>query len=275
MLGKLIKYEFKALNRFLIVVHAFLLLAAILGRFLLTSKITFISSSQEFDTNSMLLMLSIILFTLIFMGASFATFIIIAVRFYKSMYSDEGYLSHTLPVSRGQHLLAKTISGSIWTLIDMILIALSLGIVIATPAVLSAYHTNKAEILLELRQNELSLLSSLAIVFCMLMIIGCIGGVITTYASITCGQLFSTHRVLGAIVAYFTLQTAMSIIAALLMTICGYFNATIYYETGDSISQFLSIMLDTLILSAALTVVVSIILYVSTYLLLKKKVNLQ
>lgn len=36
MLGKLIKYDMKALNRFLILIHGFLLFAALLVRFFLT-----------------------------------------------------------------------------------------------------------------------------------------------------------------------------------------------------------------------------------------------
>ena len=46
--------------------------------------------------------------------AAFTTAIIIAVRFYKNTYSDEGYLTHTLPVKRGTLLLAKVIAGTIW-----------------------------------------------------------------------------------------------------------------------------------------------------------------
>ena len=39
MLGKLIKYDMKALNRFLILIHGFLLFAALLVRFFLTGRV--------------------------------------------------------------------------------------------------------------------------------------------------------------------------------------------------------------------------------------------
>lgn len=39
MLGKLIKYDLKSMNRFLIILHAFLLLIAVLLRVFVTSRI--------------------------------------------------------------------------------------------------------------------------------------------------------------------------------------------------------------------------------------------
>ena len=107
MLGKLIKYDLKSLNRFLVMIHA-LLLTALLIRYFLTGQIN--SSTPQ---NSLLLALSITLYVLILIAVSFATAIIITIRFYKNLFSDEGYLTHTLPVTRGQHLLSKTIAGSI------------------------------------------------------------------------------------------------------------------------------------------------------------------
>lgn len=108
MLGKLIKYDLKSLNRFLVMIHALLLLTALLVRYFLTGQIH--SSTPQ---NSLLLALSITLYVLILIAVSFATAIIITIRFYKNLFSDEGYLTHTLPVTRGQHLLSKTIAGSI------------------------------------------------------------------------------------------------------------------------------------------------------------------
>ena len=40
MLGKIIKYDMKAMNRFLIIIHAFLLIYAFFIRILITGRLT-------------------------------------------------------------------------------------------------------------------------------------------------------------------------------------------------------------------------------------------
>ncbi len=135
----------KALNRFLILIHGFLLFAALLVRFFLTGRVL-----VETPKDGTLLGLSFLLFFLIIMGVSFGTFIVITVRFYKNLFSDEGYLTRTLPVTSGQHLLSKTIAGSIWGSLDMILLLASFYIISATPFVVDAFNSNKDQILREM-----------------------------------------------------------------------------------------------------------------------------
>lgn len=55
-------------------------------------------------------------------GISTGTQLFISVRFYQSLFSDEGYLAFTLPVTPGQHLLARTLVGGLWALIDTVII---------------------------------------------------------------------------------------------------------------------------------------------------------
>ena len=47
--------------------------------------------------------------------------IYIAVRFYKNLYTDEGYLMHTLPVTPRQLLVSKLTVGSLWSFLVTIL----------------------------------------------------------------------------------------------------------------------------------------------------------
>ena len=103
MLRKLIKYDMKALNRFLIIVHAFLILAAILGRIFITSR----AGSGSGEWNATILVLGFALCFLLLTGATYTTAIVAAVRFYRNMFSDEGYLTHTLPVSTDTLLLRR------------------------------------------------------------------------------------------------------------------------------------------------------------------------
>ena len=72
-----------------------------------------------------------------------------AIRFYKNLYTDEGYLMHTLPVKPWMLIVSKLTIGTIWFyLIDLLLVgAITLITLIALPTM--AYFS--PEDLLELR----------------------------------------------------------------------------------------------------------------------------
>ena len=114
MLGKIIKYDMKAMNRFLIIIHAFLLIYAFFIRILITGRLTANNVHNLGNTYFLILGLTVSFGIILLTCVAFATSIIIAVHFYKSTYSDEGYLTHTLPVKKGTLLIAKVIAGTIW-----------------------------------------------------------------------------------------------------------------------------------------------------------------
>lgn len=102
MLGKLIKHDLKATSRvipFIYLSIAVLGLVGFIGLWMRKEAIGFIAC-----------------FIMMFagLGAYVATLILLAVRFHKSMFGREGYLTLTLPVSTGQLLLSKSISSLVW-----------------------------------------------------------------------------------------------------------------------------------------------------------------
>ena len=56
-----------------------------------------------------------------------AVFVLMVRRFYSSFFTDEGYLTFTLPVTVDCHILTKTVSMMIWTVISDVVILVSLG----------------------------------------------------------------------------------------------------------------------------------------------------
>ena len=265
----------KSLNRFLILIHGFLLFAALLVRFFLTGRVL-----VETPKNGTLLGLSFLLFFLIIMGVSFGTFIVITVRFYKNLFSDEGYLTRTLPVTSGQHLLSKTIAGSIWGSLDMILLLASFYIISATPFVVDAFNSNKDQILRELGvTGKYAGVSLGAIVAGLLffLIISAITSVLTIYVSIILGQLFSGHRILGAVVSYFALTTVVSVISFVVMVIYGSFSDTFLIASSSAPPadfNFIAYMIDILKVTTVLSLVVDVVFYILSYYIMKKKINL-
>ena len=66
---------------------------------------------------SLVIMLSYIGLLFLIAAASIATEIMIYWRFYKHLYTDEGYLTFTLPASRKHILRSKTINAMVWEIL--------------------------------------------------------------------------------------------------------------------------------------------------------------
>ena len=90
MLGKLIKHEWKAIAKPLAIMHIALILMAIIGKVLLNIEVL---KKADYVWGALLMLYILAVITL-----EIGTQIYLAVRFYKNMYTDEGYLSFTLPV---------------------------------------------------------------------------------------------------------------------------------------------------------------------------------
>src|SRR5574344_771267 len=107
MLKNLYKHEFKALFRSILPMYLILLGLSILDRIVLI-----------FDANYNILVGTLqSIITLIYGVSVFAIFIItvviIVTRFYKNLFTSEGYLTFTLPVKSGSHLTCKLICSTL------------------------------------------------------------------------------------------------------------------------------------------------------------------
>ena len=141
MLGKLIKHEFRALSRFLLPIHILLLVACLIGRFMFQAMDTM-------DLPNVILIVSFVFLISIWIVVPCATSILIVVRYYKSLYTDEGYLTLTLPATRGQLLFSKAFAACVWSILDLAIVIAGLAIVVIIPQV----YQNSAEALNELEK---------------------------------------------------------------------------------------------------------------------------
>lgn len=278
MLRKLIKYDFKALSRYLIVIHAMLLITAVLGRLLFVGRIMS-DPGRLSNAGAIATIIGIIIYVILFMTAVFGTMLMIAICFYKNLYSDEGYLTHTLPVTRGQLLISKTVSGSVWMLLDMMMVILSLFILVLTRPVLDSFSSSWDELLSAMGFPASTGYGKILLAFAVLFIVSAVGNVVLIYVSITIGQLFSNHRVLGAVVVYFVINTIVSIICSIAGTV---FSMSSFIHSADE-SSFVMMVNDGVIyqvyarlflFSLVLEIILAIGAYTVTYLLMQKKLNL-
>ena len=130
MFKKLLKYDMMAVWRLWWIAVMIVPIAAVVGSAMLRFIIEGTENLMFEDPISTLLLMGAILVVfacLVAIVLSFIlTMVLIYVRFYKNLYTDEGYLTFTLPVSRKQILLSKTLNAFIWYILHGLLVAVAL-----------------------------------------------------------------------------------------------------------------------------------------------------
>ena len=121
---KMLKYDLKAVAKMWWLIAVATIFFALTGAGALRGAIELFKS----ETAPLIALLMIIyVFFAIFAIAvgGFVTSILVYLRFYKNLFTDEGYLTFTLPVSRSSIFFAKTLNAFIWSVANGILIAVS------------------------------------------------------------------------------------------------------------------------------------------------------
>lgn len=253
MLGKLIKHEWLSVWKVPTLLIGVLLTASLL------CGATFALPMWESDWIGLSLS-AVSLFLLYYMACivcSVGITVYMAVRFYKSMFTDEGYLTHTLPVTSHQLLLSKVITMCIWSLIGMIGIVLSVMILLGSVYVFLMDNVNDLGYGLRIMMHELAQLDELKgflglmITVVLMAIVSIFGGTMMTVGAISIGQMLRKHRILGSIGAYFGISTIMQIIAVIVMFPI-MFGFAMTADQNDLLSVYNSIYLAmTLVYAAA------------------------
>lgn len=126
MLGKLIKHEWRAFWKIPAFVSLFLAIFTIFGVIVLNAKIW----ETENPVIQSLAAFVLLFYSIALIVISFVTVLYTALRFYKNIYSDEGYLMHTLPVTQKSLIFSKLIVSYAWTIITGLVIIFSIFVLL-------------------------------------------------------------------------------------------------------------------------------------------------
>lgn len=261
MLGKLIKYDLKYNAKIFFLLHALLLIFCIFARVMLLDRMNF---ANDADMIVAQLTIFISLFILLFSGVCMGVMFLLAIRFYKNLFSDEGYLTWTIPASPTQQLWAKIISGTILYIVHVIIFSLSIMLLFSGDNVVSAYKLVENEITSVLGMP----MSQYAMLMLAYLLVCSIFTVIFIYVCIAIGQLFAGHRILCSIIVYFIFTTLLQVAILFVMFI------TKTFPTARDIQSQMSYLIDVFALSGGLWLVISIIHYIILHYIMNKKINL-
>ena len=266
MLGKLIKYEFKATWMVMTLACAVLigsgLFVGLIGKFISLSDSN-LSTMQE-----LLIIFGIGSYIILLSSMVALSTVYLIVHYYKSLYTPQGYLSFTLPASITEVVSSRIIVGCIWASAA----AISAGLSITAAAVLSQDAREVLEFLGDMYStiiDEIGMADANFIIFeiILYLIISSIQKIMMYDYCVTVGQLWSKHKIIGAVLCYFATSFILGIISVIgqygLMFTSSMFDPT--YENA-----FTSIITRSMIYS----IVLCAIFYFVAIFVSNKKLNL-
>lgn len=211
MLTKLMKHEFRATARiFAPLFGVALTLSALswivvrLGGILVLSGGTG-AGSPIFGAAAGIL----VLFTVLSLFALMVSAVIITIqRFYKNLLGDEGYLMFTLPVTPGQHILAKLAAGVAWTAAALLLMFAVL-ITLATAIPGGPTVSELVTMIFEVSGVPAGVLLAC---FLPVFLIGVSNAYLLAYLSMAIGSQRQGARLLASFAAYAILNAALMVL---------------------------------------------------------------
>ena len=137
MLGKLMKYEWKQTSKIVLIMLLVVVGVTLLGVAGIVIPIRYLVAQEamrDIDVIpiflSMTVMLTFFLYVFSLVGVNYVLYGYQGVRFYKTMYTEQGYLTHTLPLMPGQILLGKTVVAVAWSVIMNLCVVLSVVVLV-------------------------------------------------------------------------------------------------------------------------------------------------
>lgn len=269
MVKKLYKHEFLAWLRVLPVIYGILLCVAGLHRVI-----------QCFENGSAI-------YSVIIGSATFMYVVMLLVcvaapvvfgvqRFYKNMFTGEGYLTLTLPVTAGNHLWVKALTAVSFSLISVVVCLVSVVIISAGDVLVEICKAGAY--LFELIPSQITgHLPGYLVEYICLMLVGLFESYLLFYSCICIGQLFRKNRVLAAVGVYFgfyvitqMLSTALGIGFTVLEE-RGLFTNIYHYMATNPCETVHIVLCGSVVLEGLLT----LMFFLICHHILKKKLNLE
>ncbi len=230
MVKKLFKHEFLAYARIMSVILVILLTVATAGRVI-----------QFFENDSIpysiVSTLSFITYGFSLVAAAIFSFAFAVVRFYRNLFTAEGYLSFTLPVTSSQHIWVKSLTALCFEVITWIVMILSLCI-ITSGEMLKEIYLALAYIFDKLYafagfHTVLFVVEALAAI-----LVAALCSMLLYYTFISIGQLFKKNRILAAVGAYFVYYIISQVVSSVFSIS---FSMLLPLDVSEKIGRFVAL----------------------------------
>lgn len=233
-----------------------------------------IINNYEPDSTIIGTLTMLLIFALVIVISSIAifTYIYSGYHFHKNVFTDQGYLTNTLPVTPSQLLLSKELAALLWLLIDVVVISISIFILVGSTELFSNFSIFWSTLIRYASQTPLfTTLIIIALVLSPFLAIGIL------FFSITLGNLASSHKVLASIGAYVGIYVVQQIFGLIQLIVWGYFGSTTImrvniYSNNYSFGTFLNPILIT---GLIFNIILIAVCWMGSKYIMTKRLNLQ
>ena len=245
--------------------------------------IDFFWKNDAFASITLPFIIAIFIITVIALTA--VTFLICIGRFQQTMVGNEGYLTHTLPVTVDQLIFSRLIVAFTYNIITAIIMLLlifgAVGFIFMLSGAYQEFNWNDwnkvlLEIDKELGFNQLpKVLWGAVQVFAGL--IGVISSLLICYMAVALAQCMKNHRILWTAVFYICInigyQLISNIIASLGFMVPSFMTASQYSDIENL--NFAQLMLNALGVNSILAIIVGVAAYFVTRYIFTRHLNLE
>lgn len=289
MLKKLLKHDLKSINGvgcMMLIVMAVTTLFAVLSFKSPMWEAMFSDSAYgfKFGIADLIGIVGFISYFLIISVMSFVFLIFLGYNFYRSMYSDRGYLTHTLPVAQSRLFLSKVLSGAIWTFLINFAMIMSLFAILFSfvNAILNSVGMEWGMFwkefsmvwtdMVEMSRTEGGVsIVSFMVVLGIFFLLSPVISVVIMFGSLTLGQLAKSARAVLGVVWYLLILFFLMLISYLIS-----FISTLSMFTSGEYSDMM-IIKDyqyTYGIMLCVQIIIAVVLWIVSVKILKKKLNL-
>ena len=268
MVKKLIKYDFQSYFRLLFPVQLIILGIALINRLIQLFEPKEAAGTLNTVYNGFFIS-SLTLYFIAIAVCLVMTLVVSIVRFYQGMYTNEGYLNHTLPVTPTQHITAKLLNSMLFYIGTLFVIFISF--IIITFGELNIEIFKAGFYLLNKFIGSLGAQGVVLIIEAVILVLLLgVHSFLKLYCCISVGQLAKKKKVLLAFGVYFGLYMAKQLVGTVFI-IFAVINSDLVYYITEWFNERLSILL---LFAIVYYVVVSVIYFVVNNLIMSKKLNL-
>lgn len=287
MLGRLFAHEWKDTWKLMTVLNGAVLVLSFLGMaFAATGNVTDVFKRDNVGSVWIFLMYMsfIMVYILGIFALSIGTTLYFYIRFYRNMYTDQGYLMHTLPVNEHELILSKALAAFIWKAIGAIVVGVGISGIVATFASTTGDLFREImpygrEMFEEYVDEVYDGNAGLFFLYIIVMLITGIGGLIYSimmgYTAISLGQLAKRNKVLASVGIYFGINIAVSMLTNMINQFVMLFAVKINSDAAFRPGRFGAASIGISFLMGLIVYALSAAFYVITHRIMTKRLNLE
>lgn len=275
-LGKLIKYDFMDVSKLII---PFYIGMGVMG--IVIRIFWFVLLNEKIDervriSTGVFQVMSYFGYAIAIIGIILMTYYAVIIRYYRSIYGNEGYLTNTLPIETYEIILAKLLTFLSWFVVNGIIIFFTFWFIIPVEGIIKA-NIFRPEVLHEIETFLRHSVGATLIIAIISMLAMTIEKILFLFLCVSIANMVKSYKILTGIGAYVILGGIIGLIKQVILTFTYIFDKN-YDNYGNSEREVLRTfenVFNTNLGMLFTSIVFSVILFFVINYLLKNKLNLE